>query len=66
MSRAELERLVNDASTEEQEFLFVYLSERLRPNTNHQLEELDKRLDDLNAGKKRLSLEAFEKRLDSK
>jgi hypothetical protein len=62
MSRAELERFVNAASTEEQEFLFVHLSERLRPNSSKQMRQCDRRLAELNAGNHKLSLAAFAKR----
>ena len=64
MSTAELKRLVDSATAEEQQFLFICLSEKLYPNSHEQLEEMDRRMQDMEAGKKRLSLEEFEKRLD--
>jgi len=64
MSTAELKRIVDDATVEEQQFLFGGLSEKLRAHGQQQLEELDRRSTKLAAGRKRLSLEEFEKRLD--
>jgi len=64
MSLAELKRIVDDATVEEQQFLFVCLSEKLQAHSQEELEELDRRLADMDAGKKRLSLHEFEKRLD--
>ena len=64
MSMVELKRIVDDATVEERQFLFVCLSEKLHPNSPKELEKLDRRMADLEAGKKRLSLEEFEKRLD--
>jgi hypothetical protein len=64
MSTAELRQIVEDATAEERQFLFVCLSEKLCPHSEEELQELDRRLDDLDAGRKRLSLDEFEKRLD--
>ena len=64
MSTVELKRIVDEATPEEQEFLFICLSERLYPTTKEQLEEFDHRLTEMGAGKGRLSLEEFERRLD--
>jgi hypothetical protein len=64
MSTAELKRIVDDATVEEQQFLFVCLSEKLRAHSQRDLEELDRRSTDLEAREKGLSLEEFEKRLD--
>ena len=64
MSTAELKRIVDDATAEEQQFLFVCLSEKLHAHSQEELEELDRRLAEMNAGKRRLSLGEFEKRLD--
>jgi hypothetical protein len=64
MSTAQLQRIVDEATEEEQQFLFVGLSERLYAHRQEELEELDRRMAELDAGKKRLSLEEFEKRLD--
>ena len=64
MSTAELKRIVDDATVEEQQFLFVCLSEKLRAHSQEELRELDRRLADLDAGRKRLSLDEFERRLD--
>jgi hypothetical protein len=64
MSTVEMKRLVEEATAEEQQFLFVCLSEKLYPKSHEQLEDLDRRLNELEAGEKRLSLEEFEKRLD--
>jgi len=64
MSTAELKRIVDDATVEEQQFLFVCLSEKLQARSQEELKELDRRLADLDAGNKRLSLDEFERRLD--
>jgi hypothetical protein len=64
MSTAELKRIVDDATAEEQQFLFVCLSEKLQAHSQEQLKELDERLAELDAGKKGLSLDEFERRLD--
>ncbi len=64
VSRAELKRFVDEATVEEQQFLFVCLSEKLNAHTQQELEELDRRSDEVQAGKKRLSLQEFENRLD--
>ncbi len=64
VSTIELKRIVDEAAEEEQQFLFVCLSEKLYPHSQQNLNELDRRFDELDAGKKRLSLEEFEKRLD--
>jgi len=64
MSTAELKRIVDDATEEEQQFLFVCLSEKMRAPSPSELEELDRRSADLAKGKKRLSVDEFEKRLD--
>jgi hypothetical protein len=64
VSTAELKRIVDDATEEEQQFLFVCLSEKLYAHSQSELSELDRRLAGLGAGEKRLSLEEFEKRLD--
>lgn len=64
MSRVELKRLVDEATQEEQQFLFVCLAEKLHPNSPEQLREIDRRLDDMAAGMNRLSLEDFEQRID--
>ncbi|PWU20182.1 MAG: hypothetical protein C5B50_04645 [Verrucomicrobia bacterium] len=64
MSKAELKRIVDDASEEEQHFLFVCLSEKLYPHSAGEMEEMDQRLEDLKNGKRRLSLSEFEKRLE--
>jgi hypothetical protein len=66
MSTAELKQIVENATAEEQEFLFVCLSEKLFPHSRAELEELDRRSAELAEGKKRLSQEEFEKRLDSR
>jgi hypothetical protein len=66
MSKAELKRIVDDATSEEQQFLFICLSEKLRAHGEKELSELDQRLADLEAGRKRLSLDEFERRLDRK
>lgn len=52
-------------SARKQQFLFVCLSERLRPNSPEQLEELDRRMEDMDAGRKKLSLAEFEHRLNA-
>jgi len=64
MSWAELKRIVDDATEEEQQFLFVCLSEKLRSHSPERLKQLDRRLADMSAGRKRLSLDQFEQRLD--
>ncbi len=64
MSTAELKSMVDAATVEEQQFLFVCLSEKLRAHSQEELSELDRRLADMDTGKKRLSLEEFERRLD--
>jgi hypothetical protein len=64
MSTAELKRIVDDATVEEQQFLFVCLSEKLYAHSQEDLKELDRRAADMEGGKKRLSLDEFEKRLD--
>jgi hypothetical protein len=64
MSTAELKRIVDNATAEEQHFLFVCLSEKLYPNTQEQLHELDRRREEMEAGKRILPLAEFEKRLD--
>ena len=65
VSTAELKRIVDDATVEEQRFLFVCLAEKMQPHSQEELQELDRRLADMDAGKNRLSLEEFEKRLDA-
>jgi hypothetical protein len=64
MSTVELKRLVDDATAEERQFLFVCLSEKLQSHAQEEMKELDRRLGDMEAGKKRLSLDEFERRLD--
>jgi hypothetical protein len=64
VSTAELKRIVDDATVEEQQFLFACLSEKLQAHSQEELKELDRRLANLDAGKKRLSLDEFERRLD--
>jgi hypothetical protein len=64
MTAAELKRVVEDDTIEEQQYLFVCLSEKLCPHTPEELTELDRRSAELEAGKKRLLLEGFEERLD--
>jgi hypothetical protein len=64
MSTAEMKRIVDNATAEEQHFLFVCLSEKLYPNTQEQLHGLDRRREEMEAGKGTLSLAEFEKRLD--
>jgi hypothetical protein len=64
MSTAELKQIVDDATEEQQQFLFVCLAEKLHVHTQEKMRELDGRSADLNAGKNRVSLEEFEKRLD--
>jgi hypothetical protein len=64
VSTAELKRIVDNATAEEQQFLFVCLSEKLYANTQEQLEEIDRRAAEMGAGKKRLPLAEFERRLD--
>jgi len=64
MSTAELKRIVDDATVEEQRFLFICLAEKMQPHSQEELQELDRRLTDIDAGKNRLSLEEFEQRLD--
>jgi len=64
MSTAELKRIVDDATVEEQRFLFICLAEKMQPHSQAELQELDRRLTDIDAGKNRLSLEEFEQRLD--
>ena len=59
-----MKRIVDDATEEEQQFLFVCLSEKLRTHNEGELRELDDRLAELEAGEKRLSLQEFEKRLE--
>ena len=59
-----MQRIVEGATAEEQQFLFVCLSEKLCAHSREELAEFDRRLDDLQAGKKRLSLEEFEARVD--
>ena len=65
MSKAELKRIVDDATSEEQEFLFICLSEKLCAHDQEHLRQLDERLAEMEGGKKRLPLEEFERRLDS-
>lgn len=65
MSTLELKRLVDEATPEEQQFLFVCLSEKLSALGPSELEELDRRWAEMEAGHKRLSLAEFEKRLDT-
>ena len=55
MSTAELKKIVDDATDEEQQFLFACLSEKLHAHSQEELKELDRRLADMDAGKKRLS-----------
>jgi hypothetical protein len=64
MSTAELKRIVDDATEEEQQFLFACLAEKLQAHREEELLELDRRLAELETGNKRLSLEEFERRLD--
>ena len=64
VSTAELKRIVEDATPEEQRFLFVCLSEKLHGHSEEELKELDERLADLDSGRERLSLAEFEKRLE--
>lgn len=64
MSRAELKRMVEESTAEEQQFLFVCLAEKLDPNSQQQVEGMDQRLADMDSGRKRLTLEEFEERLD--
>jgi hypothetical protein len=64
VSTAELKRIVDDATPEERRFLFVSLSEKLHERSEDELKELDERLADLDSGRKRLSLQEFEKRLE--
>ena len=64
VSTAELKRIVDDATVEERQFLFVCLSEKLSAHKPEELRELDRRLADLGAGRKRLPLAEFETRLD--
>ena len=64
MSTVELKRLVDDATAEERQFLLVCLSEKLQSHEQEEMKELDRRLGDMEAGKKRLSLDEFERRLD--
>ena len=64
MSAAELKRIVDEATVEEQQFLFVCLAEKLHPHSHEELQGLDRRLADMDTGKHRLSLDEFERRLD--
>ena len=64
MSTAELKSFVDHASDAEKRFLFVYLAETLNPNSAEQTAEWDRRMKEMDAGKKRVSLQDFEKRLD--
>jgi len=64
MSTAELKRIVDNATAEKRRFLFVCLAEKMQPHSQEDLQELDQRLADMDAGNKRLSLEEFEQRLD--
>ena len=59
-----MKRIVENATAEEQHFLFVCLSEKLYPNTQKQLHELDRRREEMESGKRTLLLAEFEKRLD--
>jgi hypothetical protein len=53
MSTVEMKRLVEEATAEEQQFLFVCLSEKLYAKSREQLEDLDRRLNEMEAGEKR-------------
>jgi hypothetical protein len=64
MSTAELKSIVDHASDTEKRFLFLYLAETLNPNTGEQTAEWDRRMNDMDAGEKRVSWEEFERRLD--
>lgn len=64
MSKAELEKYVEERTPDEQRYLFICLAERMRGDDSAELEKLDRRMADLDAGRKRMGWETFEARLD--
>ena len=64
MSTAELKRYVDTRSPEEKKFLFNYLAKSLNLVDQKHLAEFDRRMDEMDAGEKRVSWAAVESRLD--
>ncbi len=64
MSMTELKEIVENATVDERQFLFVCLSEKLSANDPAETQEWDHRLNEMEAGEKRLSLDEFDERLD--
>jgi len=64
MSTAELKRYVDTRSVEEKKFLFNYLAESLHIVDREHLAEFDRRMDEMDAGNKRVSWAEVENRLD--
>lgn len=63
MSTRDLEQFVENLTDDERCCLFVLLAKRMRDNDETELAKLDRRMADLDAGRKRLNWDEFERRL---